>query len=535
MLGAGAELRFKKCLLFPYNKEFSTGNPCMAVYRFANCELDSEQHRLRVAGVERHIEPQVFDLLHFLLQKGDAIATREELIERVWKGRVVSDSAISVRINAARKVVGDTGSRQHVIRTVPRRGFRLATDVTRVEPAPVLEAGIEQNAKPVVGIFPFEASGENLPTYLVRGIAEDIATELSRFHSIEVVSPYSTFRHDFSAVDRFEVARSLGITHLVCGSINGNQSVQRLHVRLLGAGGGGNLWSERYDIDGEDLFAAQDDAVLQIVSALAQGLNQHRVEIARRKPTRSLSAYECLLRGLHIYKWGANSREEATQAMFWFDRAIELDADYARARAWRECCNSWFWSSPPADSELEASARRMQVALALDENDHEVHRLKGALHLCTREHELGEYHLAKSVELNPNDAHILIKIGTYRSFLARNTGDLACIDTAFARNPLHPAWYWCDRGITLFAHGDYEQSISNLQRSNCDNEVTALYLAAAYALLDQLDAARQHIDRLHAMNPEAGIDWFEVAYPTRCYQDSECRNLFLEGLRRARL
>jgi DNA-binding winged helix-turn-helix (wHTH) protein/Flp pilus assembly protein TadD len=507
----------------------------MAVYRFARCELDSDQHRLRVAGIERHIEPQVFDLLHFLLQKGDAIATREELIERVWKGRVVSDSAISVRINAARKVVGDTGSRQDVIRTVPRRGFRLAVDVTRVEHATAPEASIEQSSKPVVGIFPFDASSENLPTYLVRGIAEDIATELSRFHSIEVVSPYSTFRHDFSVVDQFEVARSLGVSHLVTGSFNGNKSVQRLNVRLLDANGGSNLWSERYDIRGDDLFTAQDDAVLHIVSALAHGLTEHQSDIARRKPTRSLSAYECLLRGLDIYKWGVNSLDKAKQAMFWFDRAIDLDPDYARARAWRECCNSCFWSSPPADSEIESSARRMQFALALDENDHEVHRLKGSLHLCAREHALGEYHLAKSVELNPNDAHILIKIGMYRSFLAQNTDDLTYVDTAFARNPLHPAWYWGDRGITLFAHGDYDQSISNLLRSNCDNEISALYLAAAYALLDRLDEAKPQIEKLHAMNPGANIDWFEVAYPTRCYEDSECRNLFLEGLHRAGL
>lgn len=105
----------------------------MAIYRFGRCELDNSRHRLLVAGIERHVEPGVFDLLQFLVEKGDAVATRDALIERVWKGRIVSDSSISVRINAARKVVGDTGSRQAVIKTVPRRGFRLAVEVTRVD------------------------------------------------------------------------------------------------------------------------------------------------------------------------------------------------------------------------------------------------------------------------------------------------------------------------------------------------------------------------------------------------------------------
>lgn len=514
----------------------------MTVYRFGNCELDSEQHRLLVSGSERHVEPQVFDLLHLLAEKGDGIVTRDELIERIWKGRVVSESAISVRVNAARKVVGDTGTEQAVIRTVPRRGFRLAVDVTRVRqapepdpvaPAPVGVAGDKR--KPVVGIFPFDSLGEELPSYLVRGIAEDIATELSRFHSLEVLSPYSTFRHDFVRTDRFELARSLGITHLVTGSLKGNRRVQRINVVLLESASGNSLWTERYEIEGEDIFEAQDDAVVKIVSALAHGLTEHQSNIARNKATRNLSAYECLLRGLQLYKWGVNSIEDARQAMFWFERAIELDPDYARARAWRECCNACFWSSPPTDAELESSADRMGVALSLDENDHEVHRLKGSLHMCSGEHQLGSYHLGKSVELNPNDAHILIKIGMYRSFLAENTDDLTCIDTAFARNPLHPAWYWYDRGIALYAHGEYESTVASFGRSGIENEITCLYIAAANALLGRRDAARAQIAKLREFNSAADIDWLNVAYPTRCYEDSESKRLFYEGLRQAGL
>lgn len=512
----------------------------MTVYRFGKCELDSAQHRLRVAGIERHVEPQVFDLLCFLAEKGDAIATRDELVERVWNGRIVSDSAISVRINAARKVIGDTGARQDLIKTVPRRGFRLAVDVTRITEFTPGDAAHDDSAvtpehRPVVGIFPFDALGEELPSYLVRGIAEDIATELSRFHDIEVIAPYSTFRHDFDREDRFEVARSLGITHLVTGSMKGDSSVQRINVALLDANSGNSLWSERYDIHGEDLFAAQDDAVLSIVAALAQGLFEHLSDVARRKPARKLSAYECLLRGLHIYKWGVNSLEECRQALFWFDRAIDLDPEYARARAWQICCSCCFWSSPPTEAELEDTAQRMKIAFSLDEGDHEVHRLKGSLHMCSGEFELGEYHLAKAVEINPNDAHILIRIGMYRSFLADNTDDLTYIDTAFRRNPLHPAWYWSDRGIALFAHGEYEEAIRDFRRSSVDSEVTCLYLASANALLGRTEEAKKQIAKLREFKSDADTDWLKIAYPTRCYEDSEARDRFFEGLRIAGL
>jgi len=512
----------------------------MTLYRFGRCELDTEQHRLLVSGIERHVEPQVFDLLHLLAQKGEAITTRDELIERVWLGRIVSDSAISVRINAARKVVGDNGDRQEIIRTIPRRGFRLVADVARIEAVanPAEQAagvGKHADTRPTLGVFPFEALGDELPAYLVRGIAEDIATELSRFHSINVVAPYSTFRHDFARVDKLETARSLGITHVVTGSFYGDRSIQRINVCLLDTETANTVWSERYDIHGDDIFAAQDDAVLQLISALFHDLTAQQTELARDKPANNLSAYDCLLRGLHVYRWGVSSLEEAKQALFWINRAIDLNQNYARAMAWRECCLSNFWSSPPTDLELEQSARRMSLVMSLDENDHEAHRLKGALHMCSGEFELGDYHLAKSVELNPNDAHILIRIGMYRSFLKENADALTYVDTAFARNPLHPAWYWHDRGITLFAQQQYEQSINNFQRGNLVNEVTRLYLASAHALLNQLDEARSQIAKLHAMNPEADFDWSKAAYPTRCFEDSEGKQLFFEGLKRAGL
>ncbi len=512
----------------------------MTLYRFGRCELDTEQHRLLVSGIERHVEPQVFDLLQLLAEKGEAITTRDELIERVWLGRIVSDSAISVRINAARKVVGDNGDRQEIIRTIPRRGFRLVADVSRVEAvanpaAQAAGAGKKADTRPTLGVFPFETLSDELPAYLVRGIAEDIATELSRFHSINVVAPYSTFRHDFASVDKLETARSLGVTHVVTGSFKGDNSIQRLNVCLLDTETANTVWSERYDVHGDDIFAAQDDAVLQIISALFHGLTLHQSDLAREKPANNLSAYDCLLRGLHIYKWGVNSLEEAKQALFWFNRAIDLNPNYVRAMAWRECCLSNFWSSPPTDQELEDSARRMALVMSLDENDHEAHRLKGALHMCSREFELGDYHLAKSVELNPNDAHILIKIGMYRSFLKENADALTYVDTAFARNPMHPAWYWYDRGIALFAHADYEQSINNFQRSSVANEISQLYLAAANALLGRLDEARSQIAKLHELNADANIDWLKVAYPTRCFEDSEGKKLFFEGLKLAGL
>lgn len=512
----------------------------MAIYQFGRCVIDSDKHQLLVSGIKRHIEPQVFDLLLHLVEQDGEVVSQDALIESVWRGRVVSDSAISVRINAARKAVGDDGNKQAIIKTIPRRGFRLVADIRRLDQSAnedsLQTSQQDQNAllKPVVGVFPFDSHSEDLPPYLIRGIAEDIATELSRFPEIAVIAPYSTFRQDFRDKDHFEVARSLGITHIVCGSLGGENSVERVSVNLLSAEHGTTLWSERYDVH-DDYFEIQDDLVRKIVGTLTQGLKVHLVEAARSKPPTSLSAYEAMLRGLFIYKWGIGSIKEAEQARFWFDRAIELDPDYGRPRAWRECVGYYWWSTPPNDSELSSALNNINIAIASDESDHEVHRIKGALHMCCGDHDLGDYHLAKAVEVNPNDAHVLIAAGTYRSYLAENTEDLTYVDLAFERNPFHPSWYWQHRAVVMFAHSRYDEVVSSLQRSTDETEVAYLYLAASHAQLNQLAEAKQQIEKLHMMNPQANIDWLNVAYPTRCYQESEHRSRFVEGLQLAGL
>ena len=485
----------------------------MAIYQFGRCVIDSDKHSLEVSGIKRHIEPKAFDLLLLLVERSGEVVSQDTLIEKVWKGRIVSDSAISVRINAARKAVGDDGNKQAIIKTVPKRGFRLLADVKRTNPLQTESDGTDQaapviNIKPVLGIFPFESHAEELPSHLVRGIPEDIATELSRFSEIAVIAPYSTFRHDFKDKDYFEVARSLGISHIVCGSLGGSNTVERVSVNLLSAENGTTLWSERYDFHNDDYFEIQNDLVQKIVSTLTQRLKTHLLDAARSKPPSNLSAY---------------------------DRALELDPDYGRVRAWRECVYTYWWSSPPAESDLSEAISRINQAIALDESDHEIYRIKGGLHMLNGDHEQGDYNLSKAVEMNPNDAHVLVSAGHYRSYLADNSEDMSYIDIAFERNPLHPAWYWQHRAVTLFAHGQYEDVIKSLQRSPDQTEVSHLYRAASYAQLGQLDKAKQQIAELHAMSPDANINWLNIAYPTRCYEESEHRSNFLEGLKKAGL
>lgn len=103
------------------------------IIRFGSFEIDMARNELRDAGAAIEVEPQVFSLIAFLASKPGRVLSRDEIIDSVWNGRIVSDSAISTRINAARQALGDDGKSQRVIRTVPRRGFLFVPEIEVAE------------------------------------------------------------------------------------------------------------------------------------------------------------------------------------------------------------------------------------------------------------------------------------------------------------------------------------------------------------------------------------------------------------------
>lgn len=109
-------------------------------FRFGDCELLPARQELLLSGQPRSVEPQVFDLICHLVKERSRLVTRQELIDVVWGGRIVSDSAVSARISAARSAIGDDGDAQRWIRTMPRRGFRFVGEVDVLPDAPAADA-----------------------------------------------------------------------------------------------------------------------------------------------------------------------------------------------------------------------------------------------------------------------------------------------------------------------------------------------------------------------------------------------------------
>ena len=187
--------------------------------------LDTDRRELRGGRGVVHVEPQVFDLLLHLAQNANRVVSKDDLINDVWKGRAVSDAALNSRINAARRAIGDSGEKQAIIRTVQRRGFLLAAEVT-ARPSGAA-ADVQRNArseaappvlvlpdKPSIAVLRFQnLSGDPAQDYFADGVVEDIITGLSRIKSLFVIACNSTFAYKGQPMDLKRVGRELGVRY----------------------------------------------------------------------------------------------------------------------------------------------------------------------------------------------------------------------------------------------------------------------------------------------------------------------------------
>ena len=169
--------------------------------RFGDVEVDLEAFELRRGGALTPVEPQVFELISHLARNPGRLITRDELIETVWNGRIVSDAAVASRIKSARRAIGDDGEQQKWIKTVHGRGVRfvgeVAHDATAGAPNP---AASDSAGRPAIAILPFETlgsfndSGASDESFFADGVAEEITAALSRMRSLIVIARSSTQR-----------------------------------------------------------------------------------------------------------------------------------------------------------------------------------------------------------------------------------------------------------------------------------------------------------------------------------------------------
>ena len=390
----------------------------------------------------------------------------------------------------------------------PVRVFQVIAGSAGAEPgATVPTAKAQRTDKPAIAVLPLNnMSGDAEQEFFADGITEDIITELSRFRDLFVISRNSSFKYKGQPVNVQKFARELGVQYVLEGSVRKVGKRVRITVQLIDAETDTHIWAERYDRDLEDIFAIQDEVTSTIVSVLPGRVEAASRDRAARKPTDNMAAYECVLTGKLLHH--RSRREDNRQAQQLLDRAIALDPSYAHAHAWKACvlgqCYVYDWHDDRSALEREI-VRELEIALALDDNDSDVHRVLAAIHVAQNHLDKSVYHQRRALELNPNDDLIVVQQGELLTWLGQAEEGIPWIQKAMRLNPYHPPRFWSHLARALFTLRRYADAVASLENIATPDAGQLALLAACHGQLGDQAASRMGAQRVLSTSPEFTI------------------------------
>lgn len=468
---------------------------------------------------------------------GDGVNVAARLQEVAEPGGIAVSSAVrdqvGDRIEAEFEDLGEK-SLKNIAR--PIRVFRIMLDDV-ARPATLSVAGQTTPArtvKPSIAVLPLvNMSGDADQEFFVDGLTEDITTELSRFRDLLVISRNSAFVHKGRAVKVQEVAREFSIDYVVEGSVRKAGDRVRVTVQLIDAAADRHIWAERYDRKLEDIFAIQDEITAAIVATLPGRVEAASHERAKNKPTENMAAYEYVLTGKVLHH--RSTREDNAEALRMLDKAIALDPKYAHAHAWKACVLGQSWVNgwcEDRDATWNRVLEELQIALTLDENDSDVHRILAAVNLAHDDHDRAMYHQERAYSLNPNNDLIVVQWGELLTWLGQAEDGIEWIKKAMRLNPHHPERFWSHLGRAYYTARQYAEAIGAFSRVTRPDYTLHAFLAAASAMIGDRIAAQAHAAEVLKREPGFSARAFLC---TLHYKFEADREHCLEGLAKAGL
>jgi adenylate cyclase len=414
----------------------------------------------------------------------------------------------------------------------PIQAFRILLD--QPAPAPAAAAAPAEAArKPSIVVLPFaNMSGEPEQEFFADGLTEDIITELSRFRELFVISRNSAFVYKGKAVRIQDIAGELGVEYVVEGSVRKAGSRVRVTVQLIDAGSDRHVWAERYDRDLEDIFAIQDEVTAAIVATLPGRVEAAAHDRVTRKTTANMAAYECVLAGKVLHHRATRDDNAAARQML--ERALTLDPQYAHAHAWLGCVlgQAWVYGWEDPEVALRRVADELQTALALDDQDSDVHRILAALNLIRDDHDRAMYHQERALALNPNNDLIVVQQGELLTWLGRPEEGIDWIRRAMRLNPYHPQRYWSHLGRAYYVAKRYGEAAEAFARLSTPDQTHHAFLAAAFAQMGDATAAAAHAAETLQRAPDFSVEGY---LETLHYKQASDREHHRAGLLKAGL
>ncbi len=374
-------------------------------------------------------------------------------------------------------------------------------------------------------------SGDLSNDHLCEGIVEDVIANLTRFRNLLVIARHSAFLFSLKTLSAHEIGTHLGVRYLLAGSLRRSGKRLRIAVELTDAELESVLWSDRFEIEIDELFELQGEIAGAVASRLAVQIDFAQQKQESQFP-RDMRAYGLVLRGQKLLL--RFSKEANTHARLLFEEAIEIAPNYGRAFSglsrthnldWR-----YSWSSAP-DASLETAVELARKAIQHDQLDARGFAELGFAKLYQRRHDesLAEY--ARATALNPNDADILAEHADSLVYAGQPTRSIDLLEKAMRLNPYYPDWYLWYLADAHNAMGSSVDVINTVHRMQNPNEGRRL-LAANFAHLDLLDEARAEAREVMRLHPQFTISRWRHRPP---YRDSAILEHYVEGLRKAGL
>lgn len=494
------------------------------IYGFGDFELDGRAVELRRAGAPVAVEPQVFALLLLLIENRERMVSKDEIIEKIWDGRIVSDSALTSRVKSARAALGDDGKTQKYIRTVHGQGFRFAGDVReigiRIVPAAPAAPPLAAPAKPSIAVLPFRLIGAAGPySAIADALPHELISELARLRWLFVIARGSSFRFRGRDPDLAEVGRALNVRYCLSGLVEVAGDRIAVTAELADTSDSGVLWGERFETPIGDVFAVRREIVSSIIAALELQIPLHEAQKAQLQGPENLDAWAAYHIGLqHLFRFNARDNDAAA-AMF--ERAVALEPGFARAHAGLSSArfqDAFVRYKDDLAAARGAARSHAEKAVALDPLDPFANFVMGRVYWIEGDIDGGAAWLDRAVRQSPNYAQGIYARAWTDAIAGRSEGARGRVDLALSLSPLDPFRYAMlgVRAFAQFTDGDFREAAriaGEAARTPGAHVLIAMIAAAAHEMNGERDAAARWAANVRERNPHLGQREFFNAFP----------------------